>query len=222
MYVVDHSLRGETVPFSISICCCNDLFAEGIKQLLADEEGDMGYHIRIVDAEKEITEKTDLLITDFHTLSSMSLETLFQRKVGILLLFTGCLPRMRDKHLLGYISMGLVGILFPKTDVTQLKKAVKCVISGEWWFTHKKLKDLVTCIKNGEMEFDIPLSMKEVEVVKLICKGCHNKEIMKHLKVSEQAVKNHLNRIYKKVGVTDRLQLALYAIKLWPFYTRET
>jgi DNA-binding NarL/FixJ family response regulator len=66
------------------------------------------------------------------------------------------------------------------------------------------------------MEKKIDLSKKEKEIVSLICHGCRNKEIAQRLDISEQTVKSHCNRIYKKVGVSDRLQLALYTHKLWP------
>lgn len=56
------------------------------------------------------------------------------------------------------------------------------------------------------------LTIREIEIVKMICNGYSNKEIMKLLSISEQSVKSHLSRIYKKTGVSDRLQLALYAI----------
>lgn len=208
------------MPLRISICCCNYLFAEGIQQLLAGEARDMGYRVVTVDSEKEVTAKTDLLIVDFHTLSGMSIETLFKHKIDVILLLTGCLPRIQDQRLLEYISKGLVGILPLKTDASQLKKAIQCAISGELWFTHKKLKDIITGMKNGLMESDTPLTVKDTEIVKSICNGYSNKEIMKHLKISEQAVKKHLGNIYRKVGVTDRLQLALYAMKHWPLYFR--
>jgi DNA-binding NarL/FixJ family response regulator len=42
--------------------------------------------------------------------------------------------------------------------------------------------------------------------------GWHNREISTHLSISEQTVKNHLGAIYDKVGVSDRLELVLYAI----------
>jgi DNA-binding NarL/FixJ family response regulator len=66
------------------------------------------------------------------------------------------------------------------------------------------------------MEKKIDLTKKEKEIVSLICNGCRNKEIAQRLDISEQTVKSHCNRIYKKVGVSDRLQLALYTHKLWP------
>lgn len=144
------------MPFKISICCCNYLFSEGIKHLLAGDARKMGYRVGIVESEKEIATKTDLLIADFHTFSRMSPETLFQHKVKILLLLTDCLPKIQDQRLFEYISKGIIGILFSRADSTQLKKAIQCAASGELWFTHKKLKDIITCVKNGQREFDTP------------------------------------------------------------------
>ncbi|MDR4509005.1 MAG: response regulator transcription factor [Candidatus Brocadiaceae bacterium] len=206
------------MSLNISICCSHDLFAEGIRQLLADDARKMGCRVGIVNAEEQITAKTDLLIVDYHALSNMAFETLFQHKVRILLLLTDCIPNIQDQRLFEYISKGLVGVLFSRSDSTQLKKAIHCAVSGELWFTHKKLNDIITCMKNGQMEFDVPLTRREKEIVQSICKGYSNKEIMKLLNISEPSVKKFLGSIYKKVGVTDRLQLALYAMKYWPFY----
>jgi DNA-binding NarL/FixJ family response regulator len=53
------------------------------------------------------------------------------------------------------------------------------------------------------------LSETEKEVAALICLGCRNKEIAQELDISEHTVKSHCNRIYKKLEVSDRLQLSL-------------
>ena len=56
------------------------------------------------------------------------------------------------------------------------------------------------------------LSTREREVVGLVCQGFRNKEIAEKMFISEQTVKNHLHNIFDKLGVSDRLELALYAI----------
>jgi DNA-binding NarL/FixJ family response regulator len=56
------------------------------------------------------------------------------------------------------------------------------------------------------------LSEREKEIVQLITHGLRNKEIAGKLFISEQTVKNHLHTIFDKLGVSDRLELALYAI----------
>jgi len=66
---------------------------------------------------------------------------------------------------------------------------------------------------NGRPRGDKPLlSDREKQVVQLVAQGYHNREIGQRLFISEQTVKNHLHNIFDKLGVSDRLELALYAI----------
>jgi len=206
------------MPLRITISCCNNLFSEGIKRLLEEDGMGVNYRITISNPEEVIKKKPDILITDFHTLSVLSHDSLLNHKTGILLLWTGCLPKLEDERLLEFIFQGLIGILLPEETVfSQLKKAIKRVSSGELWFTRKKLKDIISCMKEAKVEVH-QLTKREIEIVKLICKGYRNKEIEKSLSITDQAVKKHLNHIYKKAGVAGRLQLALYAVKHWSFY----
>jgi len=56
------------------------------------------------------------------------------------------------------------------------------------------------------------LTRREKSIISCLMEGWHNREISTHLSISEQTVKNHLGAIYDKVGVSDRLELVLYAI----------
>jgi DNA-binding NarL/FixJ family response regulator len=57
-----------------------------------------------------------------------------------------------------------------------------------------------------------PLSNREREIVALVAQGYRNREMAEKLFISEQTVKNHLHNVFDKLGVSDRLELALYAI----------
>ncbi|MEW6584525.1 MAG: response regulator transcription factor, partial [Nitrospirota bacterium] len=92
--------------------------------------------------------------------------------------------------------------------------AVKVVLSGELWLDRKLIKNLLSNMRTFEKKVD--LTKKEREIVSLICHGYRNKEIAQRLDISEQTVKSHCNRIFKKVGVSDRLQLALHTRRMWP------
>ena len=59
----------------------------------------------------------------------------------------------------------------------------------------------------------VPLSPREMEILELICQGTSNKEISKRLGISYQTVKNHVTSILHKLGVSDRTQAVLYALK---------
>ncbi len=199
----------------ITIGCCNHLFGEGIKRLL-QEECDLGADsiITVSTNPREIIKvDNDLLITDFNTLAGIIFDDIAgEHKVRILLLGTGCLPKIENECLISFISRGLAGILSPDTNLPLLKKAIECVLSGELWFENKQLLEIIPGLKGESCSKGISLTDREIEVVKLVCNGSSNKEIKKALNISEQAVKSHLSRIYKKTGVSDRLQLALYAI----------
>jgi DNA-binding CsgD family transcriptional regulator len=199
--------------FRIAICCCNYLFGEGIKQLIEQDGLGIDNVINCPVPEEIIETKPNLVIADFNTFPRIFLDTSFEHDVRFLLLGTGCLPRIENDRLLNFISRGLVGILPPTTDYSQLKKAIKSVISGELWFERKELQDLVSGMESESVKKKPLLTETEIEIVKMICQGNSTKEIMKKLKVTEQSVKSHLNRIYKKTGVSDRLQLAVFAIK---------
>ena len=207
-------------PLRITISCCNHLFGEGLKKLLREECNLRADSIITVSTNpREITkEKNDLLITDVNTLAGIIFDDISEKhKVRILLLGTGCLPKIENECLISFISRGLAGILSPETDLPLLKKAIECILSGELWFENKQLLEIIPGIKGKSCSKGPSLTNREIEVVKLICNGSSNKEIKKTLNISEQAVKSHLSRIYKKTGVSDRLQLALLAVNTRQF-----
>ncbi len=211
-----YKIEVSKMSLRIAICCCNDIYGQGIKHIIESDGLDLNTTTICSKTEEIIDVKPDLLIADFSALSTISVDTLFKHKVEILVLWSDCLPRIEDKRLSGFISKGVVGILSHKINPSELTKAIKKAVAGELWFDRKKLKDVMSIMNNVESGMQIPLTRREMEIVKLICKGYRNKEIMKNLHILEQSVRKHLNRIYKKVGVTDRLQLALHAIGHWP------
>jgi DNA-binding CsgD family transcriptional regulator len=201
------------MSLKIAICCCNYLYGEGIKQLIEHDGLDIDTAINCTNPEEINGIKPDLVIADINTFPNIFLDIPMEHDVRFLLLGTGCLPRIEDERLLDLVSKGLVGILPPMTNYSQFKKAIKSVISGELWFERRKLQNIVSNMNSIVAKKRPFLTRKETEIVKMICQGSSNKEIMKKLKVTEQSVKSHLNRIFKKTGVSDRLQLAIYAIR---------
>ncbi len=201
------------MSLKIAICCCNYLYGEGIKQLIEHNGLDIDTAINCSDPEEINEIKPDLVIADINTLPNIFFDTPFEHNVRFLLLGTGCLPRIENERLLDLVSKGLVGILSPMTNYSQFKRAIKSVISGELWFERGKLKDLVSNMNSIVAKKRPLLTGMETEIVKMICQGHSNKEIKKKLRVTEHSVKSHLNRIYKKTGVSDRLQLAIYVIR---------
>jgi DNA-binding NarL/FixJ family response regulator len=64
-----------------------------------------------------------------------------------------------------------------------------------------------------EAQFLSPLSAREMEILELVIRGMSNKEVAYHLGISHQTVKNHMTAILNKLGVADRTQAAVYALR---------
>lgn len=104
------------------------------------------------------------------------------------------------------MGLGVRGIL-RKTLPTDLQvKCLQKVLDGDLWF-EKALTDSFLCARR------ISLTPREGQLVMLLSQGLKNKEIATTLMISEGTVKVYLSRLFQKVGVKDRFELALYGLK---------
>ncbi len=116
------------------------------------------------------------------------------------------------------LKLGARGILPRRTTTQMLLKCIRAVASGEYWVGHQNISDLIECIRTAEPKSEsnhsdgFRLTRRELEIVSSIVDGYTNKEIAKRFSISEQTVKHHLTSIFEKVGVTNRLELALFAM----------
>jgi DNA-binding NarL/FixJ family response regulator len=75
-----------------------------------------------------------------------------------------------------------------------------------------ELTELASSLGTDPDDVFMPLSPREMEILKLVTKGLSNKEIAYHLGISHQTVKNHMTSILRKLDVGDRTQAAVYAL----------
>jgi two-component system, NarL family, nitrate/nitrite response regulator NarL len=118
------------------------------------------------------------------------------------------------------MKLGCSGIVLKHTAPELIVKSIRKVHSGEIWLdshtTAAVMQQFSTGLAtnrgaSGARERN-PLSTREREIVSLVAQGYKNKEMAEKMFISEQTVKNHLHNIFDKLGVSDRLELALYAI----------
>jgi two-component system, NarL family, nitrate/nitrite response regulator NarL len=118
------------------------------------------------------------------------------------------------------MKLGCAGIVLKQTSADLIVKSIRKVHAGEIWLdahtTAAVMRQFATAeaaaasgLKGRERA---PLSTREREIVALVAQGYKNKEMAEKMFISEQTVKNHLHNIFDKLGVSDRLELALYAI----------
>jgi len=82
---------------------------------------------------------------------------------------------------------------------------------GEWLL--EEFRRFGRGIHDDEAQFMAPLSDREMEILELVIRGMSNREIAYHLGISYQTVKNHMTSILEKLGVEDRTQAAVYALR---------
>jgi len=111
------------------------------------------------------------------------------------------------------INHKLNGVISTDTDRQLFQKALEVIANGQIWIDNSKLKALIhaqnTPLTSSARE---TLSKKEREIVLLIAEGRKNKEIAGQLSISEQTVKAHISRIFRKVNATSRSQLVPLAL----------
>ncbi len=118
------------------------------------------------------------------------------------------------EYLMKAIEIGIDGYVLKDADSAVLKQAIITVNEGNEYIDFSMvplLKEKTAQVK--EQREDDKLTRREIEVLKLLAEGLFNKEIAYKLSISEKTVKNHVSNIFKKIGVSDRTQAAVYAIK---------
>ena len=122
----------------------------------------------------------------------------------------------KDEEGMRSVRRSLAAVLPKRTPFSVLAECIRRVASGESW-PDAPVAALgagsISLFSSTSPSLDSsPLSEREKQVVELISQGFKNKEIAERMFISEQTVKNHLHNIFDKLGVSDRLELALYAI----------
>jgi DNA-binding NarL/FixJ family response regulator len=125
------------------------------------------------------------------------------------------LTGMRSPELQGRaLRLGAKGFVLKEQSAELLVRAIRKVVAGELWFDRGTVEEAVTRLMKGEADAPaVNLTARELEIVRLIGEGLKNDAIGKRLFISEKTVRNHLTTIFEKVGVEDRLHLALYAYR---------
>ena len=118
------------------------------------------------------------------------------------------------------LQLGARGVVLKETSTELLLKSIRTVVSGQFWVGReavtdlvKVLRDLVPAASEETRKKAFVLTPRELEIVSAIVLGYTNKDIARKYSISEDTVKHHLTNIFDKVGVSNRLELALFAIE---------
>jgi two-component system nitrate/nitrite response regulator NarL len=207
---------------SIKVLIADDhaFFRDGLRKLLEDaadisvvgEASNGNQCIKMLDKFKP-----DILLLDLRmpekdglaVLTEVNFESLSTRVI-VLTAAEG------DRDVVRAMRLGARGVVLKQSASDLLLKSIRQVHDGEIWLDNRMTAEVIYAFKksaeSGQRREKPLLSDREKEVVQLVAQGFHNREIGEKLFISEQTVKNHLHNIFDKLGVSDRLELALYAI----------
>jgi two-component system nitrate/nitrite response regulator NarL len=122
-----------------------------------------------------------------------------------------------ENHTVELYRRGVRGIISRSISPDLLVRCVRRIAAGETWIDNQSVNWVIEAYRAQAAALVSPrsqprLSPKEISIITCITQGKRNKEIAFQLGTTEQVIKNYLRKIYDKLGVSDRLELALYCL----------
>lgn len=117
----------------------------------------------------------------------------------------------RTEDAISAVRAGASAVVFKRYAVATLMDAIRAAAGGLTWLPPTVQAVAVGLLRGGQPD---ALTAREVDVVRHVARGLRNAEIAAELFISEQTVKTHLANIFQKLGVRDRVALALYASRV--------
>ena len=126
---------------------------------------------------------------------------------------------VEEDQMIEALQLGARGIVLKDSAPELLIKSLRAVIAGQYWLKRESVPDIAHAlgsalrhdgVKAGWKSFGI--TPRELQIIVALTAGLSNKEIANRFSLSDQTVKHHLTSIFHKIGVTNRLELALFAV----------
>jgi DNA-binding NarL/FixJ family response regulator len=191
------------------------IFREGLCRLLGTEAGfevvgEAGDGRSAIHVASRL--EPDILLLDFTMPQASGLEVLraLQEKPHIrsVLLTAG----MEKQQLIAALQLGARGIVLKHLGAEMLTRAIRSVMNGEYWVDRTTLAEWAKQSNASPASSLRTFTFRELAVIREVAAGRSNREIAERLSITEDTVKRHLTNIFDKVGLSSRLELALYAI----------
>lgn len=198
------------------------IFRDGLRRLLESEPefqvvGEAADGVEALQSVQQL--KPDILLLDLAMPRMPGLETL--RELAVhgtsvkVILLTAAIEK---RQIIEALQTGARGVIMKDAATQLLLKGIRTVMGGQFWVGREAVADMVGYLRDKAAQQPpspakaYGLTKRELEILSTIVSGLSNKEIAQKFSLSEDTVKHHLTNIFDKVGVSSRLELALFAI----------
>jgi len=216
----------EVAPQRVRIVLADDhqMFRDAVRRLL-DAEPDLVVVGEAGDGEEAVAltlqYEPDILLLDVAMPHANGMEVLQQiaaaSKATRIIMVTGA---VEEHELRQALRLGARGFVLKESGAVQLLESIRVVHGGEYFVGRECMADLVSAVRSrgvaiegrAPRKADFGLTTRERQIVLAVVNAYQNKEIAEKFAISEKTVKHHLTNIFNKVGVSNRLELALFAV----------
>lgn len=209
---------------SVRIMIADDhpIFRDGLRRLLESERdfevvGEACDGVEAVGLARKL--KPEILLLDLAMPKGPGLEALRELGSTPLPIRVILLTAAAEKaQIVEALQLGARGVVLKDSASQILLRSIRAVMNGEYWVGRESVSDLVQYLRSLMESAASPkqqkygLTPRELQIVSAVVAGYANREIAEHFKISEDTVKHHLSNIFDKVGVSTRLELALFAV----------
>lgn len=114
------------------------------------------------------------------------------------------------------VALGASGYLSKTIGAAEFVDSIHRAFDGETLFTRSQLRRLGAALATPrpvDLRMQVALTNRELDVLARLCNGGTNDQVARHLGISYETVREHLQNIFRKIGVRDRTQAAIWAVR---------